>query len=169
MKPTEKSQFGYYFLILILIIYLILSYFNINKFLDSLIYFKTIFIQTIPVLFFVYILLVISDLYLNEKRVKKTISKFSGYKGWLISIIGGIISSGPIYMWYPFLSNLKNKGVKSGFIVAFLYNRAIKFPQIPIMLIVYDIYFITILFSVMIISSIIQGIIVNYFEKENLN
>lgn len=159
MKPSEKSRFQYYFLAFILTIYLITSLINLSKVIKSLIYFKSIIIQIIPILILIYFLLVISDFYLNEKNTKKIITKLSGIKGWIISIITGAISSGPIYMWYPFLSNLKNKGVNQKYLIAFLYNRAIKIPQIPIMLIIYDIYFIIILFIIMIIGSIIQGII----------
>jgi len=159
MKPSEKSRFPIYFLIITIIIYLIITLFNQEIIINSLIEFKNIFISIIPTLIFIIILMIISDFFLDENKIQKISKKLIGIKGWLISGISGIISAGPIYIWYPFLSNLKNKGIKQGYLIAFLYNRAIKIPQIPMMLLIYNIQFITILFIVMFIFSIVQGLI----------
>ncbi|MDA3856346.1 MAG: hypothetical protein PF569_08875 [Candidatus Woesearchaeota archaeon] len=160
MKPTEKSMFGYYFLGFVLILYLFFSIYNFEIIVVSLNYFFSLMKNVLPLLLFIYILMVISDFYLTEEKIKKLSSKFNGFRGWILAIISGIISSGPIYMWYPFLSNLKNKGVRTGFLVAFLYNRAIKIPLIPVMLIVFNVNYILVLFVVMVLASIVQGKIV---------
>jgi len=56
-----------------------------------------------------------------------------GIKKWIFVIIGGVLSTGAIYMWYPFLADLKDKGLNYGLISCFLYNRAIKIPLLPLM------------------------------------
>lgn len=87
--------------------------------------------------------------------------KDKGMKKWFFVIIGGILSSGPIYMWYPLLADLRNKGLNYGLIACFLYNRSIKIPLIPLAIIYFSWKYIIILLLVMILASIIQGIIIN--------
>ncbi|MEA2074619.1 MAG: hypothetical protein U9O85_02630 [Euryarchaeota archaeon] len=55
----------------------------------------------------------------------------SGIKGWFLAISAGIISHGPIYIWYPLLKELRDRGMRSGLIAAFMYSRAIKIPLLP--------------------------------------
>jgi len=160
MKPSEKSRFGEYFFISIALIYLIIGIYKFQIIKNAFNYFNKIILSILPLLVFIYILMVISDFYLTEKTIKKLTQKKKGIKIWLFAIFGGIISAGPIYMWYPFLSNLKNKGIPTSYLVAFLYNRAIKLPLIPIMITIFPINYLIILFIIMIISSIIQGLIV---------
>ena len=40
-------------------------------------------------------------------------------------IAAGIISTGPIYAWYPLLKDFKEKRA-GGSVIAILYNRAVK-------------------------------------------
>ncbi len=64
-------------------------------------------------------------------------------------------------MWYPLLSDLKDKGLNYGLISCFLYNRAIKIPLIPLAIIYFGFKYIFILTIVMIFISIIQGILID--------
>jgi uncharacterized membrane protein YraQ (UPF0718 family) len=67
---------------------------------------------------------------------------------------------GSAYIWYIFLKDLKQKGMKTSLIVAFLYNRAIKIPLLP-MMIYYFGYPLTIILTIyMIIFSVINGLVV---------
>lgn len=86
----------------------------------------------------------------------------SGFTRWLIAVGGGIISTGPIYMWYPMLKELKREEVQYGFIATFLYNRAIKPPLIPMMIAYFGWKYTVVLAVVMATISVIQGIM---FEK----
>ena len=47
-------------------------------------------------------------------------------------------------MWYPFLADLKDKGIKNPLIVTFLYNRAVKLPLIPVMIYYFGLKFVII-------------------------
>jgi uncharacterized membrane protein YraQ (UPF0718 family) len=84
-----------------------------------------------------------------------------GFKKWFFMIVGGILSSGPIYMWYPLLADLKKKGLSYGLIACFLYNRAIKIPLLPLAIIYFGWQYIFVLTIIMIIVSITQGILIN--------
>jgi uncharacterized membrane protein YraQ (UPF0718 family) len=99
---------------------------------------------------------------IDKKNLKKYLGSSKSIKGWLIAIAGGIISTGPIYVWYPMLKDLMKKGVKEGFIITFLYNRAVKIPLIPMLVVYFGLGFTIVLTFVMIIMSVIQGLI---YEK----
>jgi len=94
------------------------------------------------------------------KRMEKYISKEAGKKRWFIAAITGIISTGPIYAWYPMLSEIQNKGKNNGFIATFLYNRAVKPALIPLMIFYFSLTFVIVLTIVMVFLSIIQGMII---------
>jgi uncharacterized membrane protein YraQ (UPF0718 family) len=85
----------------------------------------------------------------------------SGIRKWFFIIIGGILSTGPIYMWYPLLADLRKKGIQYGYIATFLYSRAIKIPLLPVMVFYFSVKYIVILTVVMIAISIVQGITIN--------
>jgi uncharacterized membrane protein YraQ (UPF0718 family) len=119
------------------------------------------FLLTIaPIFLLVFVLMTLSNFLITPEFVVKHL-KEKGIKKWFFVIIGGIISSGPIYMWYPLLADLRNKGLNYGLIACFLYNRAIKIPLLPLMIIYFNWKYIFILTIIMIIISIIQGILLN--------
>lgn len=103
--------------------------------------------------------------FVNFKKIKKYVGKKSGLKGWLIATIAGILSHGSIYMWYPFLKDLHERGMRSGLVAVFLYNRAIKIPLLPIMIYYFGIKFVILLSIYMVIASIIEGRIIEIIEK----
>ncbi len=163
MKQTEKSYIGYYFLIVVVILYAIVFLINPIKISESLNFTIKIFKQIIPLFVIVFGLMVIINQFVTPKRISKYLGEEAGIKRWFIAIGAGIISTGPIYMWYPMLKELRKKGVNNGFIATFLYNRAVKPPLIPMIIYYFGIKFTVILTIVMIICSVIQGLII---EKE---
>ena len=155
-----KKYRVWYFLILTIIVYIALSIFypiNITKAIKR---FISILEQIWYILIIVFILMVTFNYYLNPKNTVKHMNNTHPVKIWSIAIISGILSSGPIYIWFPLLKDLKEKGVKDRYLIAFLYNRAIKIPLLPIIAIYFSLKYVIILTIVMIIVSIIQGLIV---------
>lgn len=158
----KKIPGSIYFLIVILSIYLYLFIFNSKIFNSSLIYFEKLMLKILPILFFVFILMVVSNILLTPKFVQKHL-KDKGIKKWIFIIIGGVLSVGPIYIWYPLLKDLKGKGLSYGLISCFLYNRSIKLQMIPVALFYFSWQFLLILGLTMIFVSVIQGLLINYF------
>jgi len=160
-KDKLKQLSGsWYFLIIIFLIYLLLFIFRQDLFSSSLNLFYDILLKIIPIFIIVFVLMTLSNYFITPKFVIKHL-KEKGIKKWFFVIIGGVLSSGPIYMWYPLLADLKNKGLNYGLIACFLYNRAIKIPLIPLAIIYFSWQYILILTIVMVIISIIQGILIN--------
>jgi len=160
-KDKLKELSGtWYFLGIIILIYIILSISNRELYLAILNFFGQILYKIIPIFILVFGLMALSNYFITPQIVIKHL-KEKGFKKWFFVIIGGILSSGPIYMWYPFLADLKNKGLNNGLIACFLYNRAIKIPLLPLAIIYFSWQYILVLTIIMIIASIFQGILIN--------
>jgi len=157
---TEKSYTKWYFLSIIVAAYIIVFLFNKTKFLLAINSAIKIFISIIPTFLLIFILMALINYFVKPESLVKHMGKESGIKGWVIAIIAGIISSGPIYMWYPMLNDLQKQGMRNGLIVTFLYNRAVKIPLLPLLISYFGIVYSITLLIVMIVMSVIQGRIV---------
>jgi len=157
---SEKSYTGWYFLLLVILAYIITFFINSKFLVPTIEFFLETILKVIPIILLVFVLMVVTDYFVNHKTLVKYIGKKSGIKGWIISIVAGIISTGPIYMWYPLLNELEEQGVRKGLIAAFLYNRAIKIPLLPMIILYFGLIFTIVLAMVMIFVSVVQGLII---------
>ena len=109
-KTTKKSSkniyYSFSFLIIVITLYIILFLLKPDKIINSLYASRDIFMNIIPVLILVILLMGISNYLLKPKKVSKYLGKKSGVKGWFLSALFGILSHGPIYVWYPLLKDL---------------------------------------------------------------
>ena len=117
-------------------------------------------LSIIPVLFFVFILMFLVNYFVNNDTLKKYMWEEAGLKWWFIAIFWWIISSWPIYAWYPLMEDLQKKWIKSRYLAAFLYNRWIKLQWAPVLISYFWIVYSLILLVVMAVMSIFQWIIV---------
>ncbi len=156
------------FLGLVSILYIILLILDFNKFLLSLKNTFNTFISIIWILVVVFVLMIISDLIFTKKLVLKLFNKNKKILSWLLIIIAGLVSTGPIYLWYPLLKDLKDKGLENKYIVGFLYNRSIKLPLLPIMISYFGLKYVLILMFLIITFSIINGYLVEYILNHNI-
>ena len=159
-KIKEKIRGQWIFFIVVAILYLFMAMTNFVLFENAIFAFIALAKKIALIFILVFILIFFSNFFLNPKKISKLVGESAGIKGWIVSIFGGIISTGPIYMWYPLLSDLKDKGMKYSLITAFLYNRAIKVPIIPMMIYYFGFNFTIILTFYMILFSIINGVLV---------
>lgn len=172
-KIPKKIEGKWIFLIITIFTYLITAIVKINLFNQAIFSFIELVIKLTPTLAIIFVLMFLSNLFFDAKKVAKHIGHNAGLKGWIITIISGIISSGPIYMWYPMLNDLKEKGMHNKYIATFLYNRAVKIPLLPIMIYYFGLSYVVIFNVYIIIFSVINGLFVNfflnYFNHENSN
>ena len=123
-----------------------------------------IFIQITPVIISVIILMGILNYILKPKTVIKHLGEESGVKGWLLAISFGILSHGSIYVWYPLLKELHEHGMRTGLLAAFLYNRAVKIPLLPLMIFYFGIPFVALLTFYTTVASVVEGKILELIE-----
>ena len=150
------------FLLFIILIYLFLLFFKLDSFISSLLFFLNILKKIIPVLIAVFVLMSLANYFFTPKIISKYFKK-KGIKKWFFIIIGGILSTGALYIWYPLLAELKDKGLSYGLIACFLYNKAIKIPMIPLMIFYFSLKYVLILCFILILASVVQGLIINKF------
>jgi uncharacterized membrane protein YraQ (UPF0718 family) len=165
MKRSEQSMAGWYFLAIVAALYLAVFFVKRDAIIPSLEFFVSIIEKIIPVFLLIFALLVLMNWAVKPEKIVKHLGKDAGAKGWLYAIIGGIISTGPIYMWYPLLNELQKHKARNGYIAAFLYNRAVKIPLLPLFIYYFGAVYVAVLTAIMIAASIIQGIIVEKLLK----
>ena len=122
--------------------------------------FYNLLLQIAPIFILVYFIMFLANLVINNKGLQKYMGEDAGIRGWIISIVAGIISMGSIYAWYPLLKDLQARGVKNKFLVAFLYNRGIKLQWLPVLLLYFGWTYSITLLIVMAVMSVFQGVIV---------
>ncbi len=169
-KKREWGKcYSFCFLGAVIFLYLLLFFFDPESIYNSLKVSGNIIIQIIPVLLLVILSMALLDYFLQPKTVSKYVGKGSGIKGWFLAITTGILSHGPIYVWYPLLKDLRDRGMSSGLIAAFLYSRAIKIPLLPLMLYYFGALFVVVLLPYIVIASLVEGEIIEIIESRKKN
>ncbi len=163
MKKIEFKGVKFFFIIFIA--YSVLLIFDNSNTLISLFKAYHIFGTLIPIFIFIIILTAFINYFLKPKQILKHFGEDSGKKGIFYSIIGGILSHGPMYAWYGMLKDMREHGLKDGLIATFLYSRAVKLPLLPMMIAIFGIEYTIILNIYIIIFSVIQGKIIDKFIK----
>lgn len=163
MNIKEKSKqmhASWYFLIAVVLLYIIVACIDISIISSSLKFFLSLVFRIAPIFIIILVLMVITNYLITPKLVTKYF-RAPGIKKWLFVVVAGILSTGPIYMWYPLLADLREKGVHNGFLATFLYSRAIKIWLLPVVIFYFSLKYVLVLTIVMIVFSLVQGIAVN--------
>lgn len=170
-KIKEKINTSWQFFIISALItfgLLIISPLSTERFFQTL---YTLLINILPIFFLVFAFIFVFDLFLTPKKIVKLLGKKSGAKGWILAIALGILSSGPVYMWYPLIDELREEGMSNSLAITFLYNRAIKIPLMPMIIFYFGLPFLIVMSVLMILFSIINGylgdkILIKYGNKK---
>ena len=159
-KPDTKTGIGWLFLFGVILVYGVVLLVNPALFSQSIDFFARIFVQILPVFVLVFVLMTLSNLFMDRPMIVQYFKK-PGISKWFFVIVAGIVSTGPIYVWYPLLAGLRDKGVGYGYLAAFLYNRAIKVPLLPVAIFYFGVKYIIVLTVLMIVFSVMQGMFIN--------
>jgi uncharacterized membrane protein YraQ (UPF0718 family) len=166
-KVGKKIGANWLFLIAVALLYAILAVWNLDVVLAALGVFLGLLKRILPVLGIVFALLFLSNLFLNPKIVARYLGKGANRRGWPVAIIAGIVSMGPIYLWYPLLGDLRAKGMREALIATFLYNRAVKIPLLPMMIYYFGLRLVVIVTVLMILFSVLNGLLVERFLSKD--
>ena len=153
------------FPIVILIIYAVLFVIAPSKVGLAIKSSGTVFLSMIVPLSLVFVIMLLINLFLKPAAVAKFLGKGSGVKGVALSVAAGIISTGPIYAWYPLLKDLKEKGAGDSSIAIFLYNRAAKPFLLPVMVTYFGWLYVVTLIILTILASVVVGFSVSIFPS----
>jgi uncharacterized membrane protein YraQ (UPF0718 family) len=167
MKKPNQLKNGTKFLITVISIYLILGLLDFDLVKNGLYYTINIFLKISPILLLLIFINFLINRYFDSKMIIKYLGQEAGLKGWLLAIIGGILVSGPPYILFPLLKDLKKKGMSNALLAVFLYNRNVKIPFFPVMIYYFGLTYTVIISFYIIIFSIFNGLLINFFLKEN--
>ncbi len=81
----------------------------------------------------VFVLMFLAERYLDPRRTRVWLGQGSGPRGWMLAVLAGVISTGPVYAWYGLLADLRAKGMRTALVAVVLYARAIKLPLLPLL------------------------------------
>ena len=157
-KTAGKGRGGWWFLLLVIVLYCLTWFYNAGFINASLKHFQHLLVSIAPVLALVFVILWLLNLSQGmQDKLAQLADKNSGVKGWLLAVLGGILSHGPVYAWYPLLQKLENQGARPALIAGFLYARSIKIPYLPLMVHYFGITY-TVLVTVYIaVFSVVHG------------
>ncbi|MBW2982700.1 hypothetical protein KY327_00175 [Candidatus Woesearchaeota archaeon] len=160
MRSFRNISGPWLFLIIVLTGYVAVAFFDSAGALVALEKAGRIFLRVLPVFAIVLVLMALANKYVTAKTITKHL-KGRSWRGWTFAVVGGIISTGPIYLWYPLLADLRKKGLPDGMVVCFLYNRAVKLPLLPLIVVYFGWTYTLVLTTTMILASLLQGAIMN--------
>jgi len=167
-KIIEKVGVGEAFLLLAVIGYVILGIFDFALLKNVLCVLTRLIARIAPILLIVFAVMFFTHLFFEGQRIVRWLGKGSDFRGWIVAMVGGIVSSGPIYMWYPLLSDLKEKGMRDSLIATFLYNRAVKIPLLPMMIHYFGWDFTLALSVYVVLFSVVNGVVVQCLTQRGL-
>lgn len=156
------KNFSQLFLALVAVLYLILLILQPQQALTALTFTKNIALRILPVFSLVILIMFAVDYLLSPAKVAQWVGDSSGVKGYLIAIAAGILSHGAIFVWYSLLQEMKDKGMRSGLIAVFLYNRAIKLTLLPLLIFYLGFEYALVLSFYMVLASLLQGALIEY-------
>ena len=165
-KTSKSGIGGWLFLVIVLLIYGVIVLVDFELVAVAIAGFIKLFAKMLPTLVIVFILIFIINLLLEPRWIKKYLGRRSGIKGWITAIVGGILSTGPIYAWYALLRDLRQKGMKSSLAAVFLYSRAVKLPLLPLLVHYFGMMYTIVLVSYLIIFSVISGLVMKKIQNK---
>ena len=131
----------------------------LRSFLDSL-------AAVLPILAVVFFVMFLGQLFLSPSTVSRYVGEHSGAKGWLVVLLGSIFMSGPQYVMFPLLRELKAQGMKNSLIAVFLNNRNVQPAFVPVMAFYFGMPF-TVTFSLLVLAyALLSGLMVGYLVKD---
>ena len=145
------------------VLYGLIGRFNPIVVTDALVSFESLFLRIVPILALVFGLLFFTSLFLERNWLVRHLGKASGFGGWALTVMCGIISVGPLYVWYPLLGELQEKGMSRSLIATFLYSRALKLPLLPMMMHYFGIAYTVALSVCIIVFSVLSGLLIRKF------
>jgi uncharacterized membrane protein YraQ (UPF0718 family) len=159
-RILQRIGGNWIFLIVVVVLYAVIALVSPGLIGRSLQGFLRILGRIAPALAIVYTVLFLMNLFVDTNLVMKLLGRRGGVVGWFVVIAAGILSAGPIYLWYPLLSDLREKGMRHALVATFLYNRAVKIPLLPVMIHYFGVKLVVVLTVLMVLLSVVDGMVV---------
>ena len=166
MKGEKGFRFrGKLFLLLVVAAYMVFFMVNAAEAYQALLRGGLLLVRLIPVFTTVIFMIALVNYFLRPAQIVRWLGRESGRKGWLLSLLAGVVSHGPVYAWYPMIENLRRHGGRDGLLVVFFYSRCIKVPLLPLMVDYFGMTFTAVLTFYTLVGSLAQGWLMDRLES----
>ena len=167
-SKKDKQEFkGIALLLFVVVLYIVLSFFQTDEIIKSLKHYGKTILIIIPIFLIVILLTSIINYYFPKEKIATMLQSKSKLTTSLLSLIAGIISHGPIMAWFPLLDSLKEKGVSKGGLVTFFYGRSVKLTLLPVMIGFFGGLYTSIYIFYLAAGAVVQGIIYDWIDSKN--
>ena len=165
-KADKKRGIGsWIFLLIVLAAYGVIGMNDTETVRQALSFFRKSMESMLPILALVFLLLLVADLPIEAKWIKRNLGREAGLKGWLIAAVGGVLATGPVYPWYALLHELREEGMRTPLVTVFLYSRAVKLPLLPLMIHYFGTAYTLVLCLYLLGFSIVNGVLMIKFDN----
>jgi len=114
----------------------------------------------------VFCVMMVLNVFIHPGRAVRFLREKAGFRGLLLAAAAGILSMGPIYAWYPFLKDIREKGAGPKPIAVFLGNRAVKPVLLPVMVSYFGWLYTLLLTVFTFLGALAVGHLMGYFFKK---
>jgi uncharacterized membrane protein YraQ (UPF0718 family) len=122
--------------------------------------------EVAPVLVLVFVLMFLAERFLTPGRTRAWLGQKSGLRGWLLAVVAGVISTGPVYTWYALLAELRDKGMRTALVAVVLYARAIKLPLLPLLAHYFGLRYMLVLSLLIAAFSVLNGLLMERLLRQ---
>jgi uncharacterized membrane protein YraQ (UPF0718 family) len=91
-----------------------------------------VFAKMIGIIAAVFLLLGLVQVWIPPNKIAKYLGKEAGWKALFFASVFPMILGGPLFVMFPLLKILKDKGASTAVILAFLTSWSGKFPLLPL-------------------------------------
>lgn len=154
----KRKLGGWLFLALVALAYAATALVDAALAREALAAFLRMLREVVPILGLVLVLMFLGERWLTAARTKAWLGRGSGLKGWLLAVVAGVISTGPVYTWYALLAELRGKGMRTALVAVLLYARAVKLPLLPLMVHYFGLRYTLVLSLLIAVFSVLNGL-----------
>ena len=168
-EGSQPSRRMLLFPIFVLVAYGVLSILTPEQALAALRSSGKVCLSILPPLVMVFLVMLLLNLFVKPARIARFLGGGANIKSVLLSMVAGVISMGPIYIWHPLLKDLREKGASDTLIAVFLYSRAVKPFLLPVLIACFGWIYAGILTVLTLLASFINGYLINTLLKGDHN
>jgi uncharacterized membrane protein YraQ (UPF0718 family) len=120
-------------------------------------------IAMLPALILVFLVMFVGYIFLKPEMIHKYLGEDSGRRGWFAACIASIFFSGPTYILFPYLKELKAQGMKNSLIAVFLNNRNVQPAFVPVMIYYFGLRFAMVFSVLVLVYALLSGLLIRHF------
>ena len=113
----------------------------------------------LPVLGLVFALVFLTERFLTPARTRAWLGRDAGARGWAMALAAGMLSTGPVYVWYGLLAELHARGMRTALLAVVLYARAIKLPLLPLLAHYFGMSYMLVLSALIALFALLGGLV----------